>query len=716
MAEEQVRWRTRWDNSSLRKGVRNARRELKVLDDATVASAKRFASWGAAAAGAAVVAGSIKLVRVTREYEKLTAQLITATGSQQNAAVAWKAIKGLAAETPYDLQQVTDSFTKLVNLGLTPSRDALISYGNTASAMGKDLNQMIEAVADAATGEFERLKEFGIRASSEGDKVKFTFRGVTTEVQKNAADIEQYLMALGQNEFAGAMQQRMNTLDGAMSNLGDAWDQLFIQISKQGVGDAIEGGVREAIDVVEDFTDRIESGQLQAELEAWAGKFDVFANDMDKSMAAARGQYGTEMAAMAHATEVTVDFIGDAFRDMPENLNAAVKLLTVELASLVDHGQAYGTAFGEVLGIELAKIVDKAGAYGDELADMLNPFDGDTNDLEASLKRADSIAADMTDAAFKRAEQQAEASRQARRSGIQDIIAERDAAIQSYEDRLDAARGMREQWEQEQSKAPADLGQFNQANQDEDGSQAAAQRAQEEQEAFEKRLEKIQSRYETEAVLEQEHQQALADIKRGFDEGEIKSKEERDALIREMEKEHQNKLTKIETEAETRRRRFEQASLQQRVATVAGDLQKMTQAVAGENRRMFEINKAAALATATVEAIKGAETTWNAYPYPWNIPMTAAHVAASVARLSQISSQSFSSGGTAPSATSAGSGAAAGSQPVHQTGGDVIGGGGGQSNVTYLSGLDPNQLYEGRQIIDAIHQAQDNGAVLRVAS
>ena len=55
-------------------------------------------------------------------------------------------------------------FTKLVALGLNPSQRAMESYGNTAAAMGKDLSQMIEAVADAATGEFERLKEFGIKS------------------------------------------------------------------------------------------------------------------------------------------------------------------------------------------------------------------------------------------------------------------------------------------------------------------------------------------------------------------------------------------------------------------------------------------------------------------------------------------------------------------------------------------------------------------------
>ena len=37
-------------------------------------------------------------------------------------------------------------------------RSNIKSYGDTSAALGKDLSQMIEAVADAATGEFERLK------------------------------------------------------------------------------------------------------------------------------------------------------------------------------------------------------------------------------------------------------------------------------------------------------------------------------------------------------------------------------------------------------------------------------------------------------------------------------------------------------------------------------------------------------------------------------
>lgn len=185
--------------------------------DGVTGSFKRFLGPAVAAAGA--VATLTKVVNVTKQFGALNAQLITATGSAANAEIAFDAIQGFATRTPFDLAGVTDAFVKLVNLGLDPSERALTSYGNTASAMGRDLNQLIEAVADAATGEFERLKEFGIKAKSEGDKVSFTFRGVTTQIGKNAAEIEQYLIALGENEFAGAMNERTKTLGGALSNL-----------------------------------------------------------------------------------------------------------------------------------------------------------------------------------------------------------------------------------------------------------------------------------------------------------------------------------------------------------------------------------------------------------------------------------------------------------------------------------------------------------------
>lgn len=197
-------------------------------------------------AGVSIGAFAGKLVSVEREFGTLNASLVTVTGSAREADKAFALLTNFAATTPFSLQEVTSAFIKMKALGLDASESALRSYGNTASAMGKSLNQMIEAVADAATGEFERLKEFGIRAKSEGDRVTLTFRGVSTNIGKNAAEIEAYLRRIGDVDFAGAMDARAKTLDGAISNLGDSWDSLFRAINDEMTGPLLMSAVQGA--------------------------------------------------------------------------------------------------------------------------------------------------------------------------------------------------------------------------------------------------------------------------------------------------------------------------------------------------------------------------------------------------------------------------------------------------------------------------------------
>jgi hypothetical protein len=118
--------------------------------------------------------------------------------------------------------------------------------------MGKDLSQMIEAVADASTGEFERLKEFGIKAKKEGDNVSLTFQGVTKTIGNSAAEITKYLEDIGNVSFGGAMEERAKTLDGTISALGDTWDELFRTISTNNAGSLIFDSVTLANGAIED--------------------------------------------------------------------------------------------------------------------------------------------------------------------------------------------------------------------------------------------------------------------------------------------------------------------------------------------------------------------------------------------------------------------------------------------------------------------------------
>lgn len=288
-----------------------------------------------------VVAGLQKLVGVTREFDKISAGLITATGSAEKSEVAFAAIQDFAAKTPYDLAQVSEAFVKLVNMGLDPSERALTSYGNTSASMGKSLNQMIEAVADAATGEFERLKEFGIKAKSEGDNVAFTFRGVTTTVGKNAKEIEEYLVKLGETNFGDSMSNRMKTLDGALSNLGDEWNKVFLNISKAGIGDIVADGVRVGISALEELNAMIASGELEGYLRAVGTQFSGWGEDAKAAVSIVL----ESMRDMEVGGTDAVTFLVDAFRQFPENVRAFIGLVTVYVAAEFDKVKARAVAF-----------------------------------------------------------------------------------------------------------------------------------------------------------------------------------------------------------------------------------------------------------------------------------------------------------------------------------------------------------------------------------
>lgn len=376
----------------------------RAMSGAGASIGKSFAGIAAAVGGLVSATSAMqKLIETSREFDVLNAGLITATGSAENATAAFKAIQDFAKTTPYSLAQATKAFTQLVNLGLTPSEAALTSYGNTAAAMGKDLSQMVEAVSDATVGEFERLKEFGIKAKSEGDNVSFTFRGMTTTVKKSAEEIEGYLIGLGQNEFASAMANRMNTLDGAISNLSDSWDGLFRAISSQGASELMTGGIRMATGAIGELTDSIASGQLGAYIDAIGDKFNGWGRDIAAvldfvgQLFADAGEYW--YLDMSESSRLIID----AFKNIPENIRAFIQIATVELSAFVDGVAVYAKAIGSYLDITEESV-----------------------NIAAEFER---ISA-------------------AREASLTSIMGERDAALQSFSSQIAAADGLRLKYDQ----------------------------------------------------------------------------------------------------------------------------------------------------------------------------------------------------------------------------------------------------------------------------
>lgn len=283
---------------------------------------------GAAVAGlASIVAATAykaaqELVDSQRQLDKMSASLKTLTGSTQGARQALSILQDFARDTPYGLEQAVEGFRKLVALGLTPSEEALRSYGNTAAAMGKDLNQMIEAVADASTFEFERLKEFGIKAKQNKDDVEFTFQGTTTVVKKSAADIEQYLLNIGNVNFAGAMADQANTLNGAIASASDSWSQLKMTLATSLDVGALAEPIRHIDDLIQELNAQVASGELAAEMRMWGDIASEVGSAIEMSFDAAFG------------------FVGDAINGLNELWDFSSK-------SITDSGEQTATTIAE---------------------------------------------------------------------------------------------------------------------------------------------------------------------------------------------------------------------------------------------------------------------------------------------------------------------------------------------------------------------------------
>ena len=238
------------DVAQLKKGLSQSKSEVKGFGT----SLKKI---GGLLAGAFAIDQITSFGRAvfdtTAEFQKFSAVLTNTLGSGSAARAALNDIRDFASKTPFSVAQLTGSFVKLANQGFKPTTNEMRKLGDLASSTGKDFDQLAEAIIDAQTGEFERLKEFGIRASKQGDEVKFTFKEVETQVDFTADSIRDYVLSLGDAEgVSGAMNAISKTLGGQLSNLGDAFDDL-----KDALGTELQGAMSGSLSLLQKMTSTI---------------------------------------------------------------------------------------------------------------------------------------------------------------------------------------------------------------------------------------------------------------------------------------------------------------------------------------------------------------------------------------------------------------------------------------------------------------------------
>lgn len=161
-------------------------------------------------------------------FQKMEAVLANSLGNTSKAKETMDMLADFGAKTPFQVDELTAAYVKLANQGFTPTMEQMRKLGDLASSTGKSFDQLAEAIIDAQVGENERLKEFGIRASKNGDLITYTFKEQETTVKNTASAIREYILSLGNLEgVMGANEKISATFVGRLSNIEDELTNQF---------------------------------------------------------------------------------------------------------------------------------------------------------------------------------------------------------------------------------------------------------------------------------------------------------------------------------------------------------------------------------------------------------------------------------------------------------------------------------------------------------
>lgn len=155
--------------------------------------------------------------------EGFRVQLETAVGSAQLAAKKMAYATKFANSTPFETSSVMEATARLEAMGIK-SEKWLPKIADMAGATNKSIQQSYEAIIDAvASGELERLKEFGIRKDDlvKATDIKFG-AGVVFDSRgslKDAAKLSEVLMETMDKKFGGGAKKMSTTVKGLWSTM-----------------------------------------------------------------------------------------------------------------------------------------------------------------------------------------------------------------------------------------------------------------------------------------------------------------------------------------------------------------------------------------------------------------------------------------------------------------------------------------------------------------
>lgn len=302
-------------------------------------------AWGAALVGLNSATDLARdIIETGNAFEQLEARLANILGSTEAAGAAFQQIKELAAETPFAVRDLTESYAKLSAFGLQPSREQMLALADTAATLGggtEALAGVTLALGQAWTKgklQGEEMLQLAERGVPVWDLLANATGRTTAELQKMASAgqlgrdaILQLIDAMGQNA-AGASADQMATFAGAVSNAQDALQEFYSLIAQSGVLDYLTGQIQ---GLLAEFEALKESGELNTMAAGIAESFVSISNAVTGVIEILSGMGPVVEAAFRLWSASKILAVVGAFQTVPPAAAAAAASTQAASATMV---------------------------------------------------------------------------------------------------------------------------------------------------------------------------------------------------------------------------------------------------------------------------------------------------------------------------------------------------------------------------------------------
>ncbi len=277
------------------KTMQGAANQVKGLDSKMSGLKNSMSSLGGMVAGAfsvgAVVSFGKAVIDSLKNYEYFHASLKTLLKGNENAA---KALEGqlinLAKTTPFQLTEVQDATKQLMAYGFKAGDvvDTMRTLGDVSSGIGAPLGDIAYLYGTLKTSgrvTLMDLRQFAGRGipiyETLAKRLNTTTNGINKMVHDGKLgfkDIEGAFkdMTKEGGQFFNLMADQSKTVGGQLSNMGDSWEQLKVQVGKSQKG-IIAGTVSFFSEMLNAFGSYFEQqNRMEEAFAKYGGKGDSF--------------------------------------------------------------------------------------------------------------------------------------------------------------------------------------------------------------------------------------------------------------------------------------------------------------------------------------------------------------------------------------------------------------------------------------------------------